>query len=386
MECSICFSEFNGSTHRPLCLSCGHTLCYACTEDLLAGGASFACPACGKVVEIPSLQDVPVNFALLSLLDKQPEVPKLEGLPCKLHSKKAKFFCVNCSYFFCTYCFESHKTHQIDSLEAHLNKKIDKLLIKVIQEKTSLDSALAGVAGVINSVEEDWKLAKRQLEARYAEVGSSSNEEFNERNLQLEAVRLENSKTTADRLNAFNVRCEVLNRSQGNLRQFRQAGCTPADLETISEIEAQLKDTVITAVALRMKRVRFRVTESLGELTESTLEFGAPSNDPQPKVQRKSLLSKVQRPKPMVVAKEEVKEPLAHAKRKSIKKKTAYWWHEGRSGALEPFNSSDNQAIEKAYQSEQPVIRIRGATINFERMIMCKDTSNEGRRIAREVS
>mmetsp|Transcript_32566 Transcript_32566/g.56372 ORF Transcript_32566/g.56372 Transcript_32566/m.56372 type:complete len:373 (-) Transcript_32566:1004-2122(-) len=372
MECSICFCEYNGAEHKPLCHSCGHSLCFTCSEDLLGSRGSFNCPVCDKLIRVDDLQNVPVNFALLSLLEKQPEETKVEALHCKYHSKKAKFFCVTCDYFFCTACFESHKTHQFDVLVVALNKKIDKLLMKVIGEKSSLDKALSEVANFINSVEEDWKLAKRSIEAKYAIVGSSAASKFTDMVLELEKIRLENSKATAERLDTFNKRCEVLNRCQIALRQLRLQELSQADLESINEIDVSLKQPNLNEGTLTLRRVAFRaLEEGYGEIVTTESSY-APMH-------------------PQAAQHEEVKEiakkaPAAKRKGVGIKRKTPYWWQEGRGGTAKPFNPGDSQALERAYQSDQAELKLRRVVINFKRMTILNEISGESRRVMREVS
>ncbi|XP_065916807.1 roquin-2-like isoform X2 [Dysidea avara] len=63
--CDICMVQFNSSNNVPLTLVCGHTFCKKCLSKL----KNRQCPH-DKNVQIPDLAGIPINYAILKLLDQ----------------------------------------------------------------------------------------------------------------------------------------------------------------------------------------------------------------------------------------------------------------------------------------------------------------------------
>jgi hypothetical protein len=336
---------------------------------MLGGRTTLNCPNCDKLVQIDDLLDVPVNFALLSFAEKQPEVPKLQGLLCRFHAKKAKFYCVSCSLYFCTPCFEGHKTHQIHSLATYLGRRIDTLLIKVFEQQALLDKRLLETQGFMSSAQAEWAKAKADLEERFAEVGSSVGSEVAAMQDELEAIKAQNAQTEAEFTTLIQQRAEFLQSSLRLLRQFKQLGCTAENIDTIDNIEAQLGSELQENVSLR--RVKFKAEEPIGRIVSQLVS---------------SLLA------PLQSTDEESKEVPAQVRPKSSKvkaksnKKTAYWWQENKTGHLTPFGPGDSRLIEKSYQSQVAGFILRRSVVDFEKMTILNEINGECRRICREVS
>ena len=51
IECPLCTEKYNDQNHEPYCLTCGHTICYLCLNDLrrqYATKPGITCPFCRK--------------------------------------------------------------------------------------------------------------------------------------------------------------------------------------------------------------------------------------------------------------------------------------------------------------------------------------------------
>ena len=68
--CGICLNPYDISLRCPRVLVCGHTLCTKCLIDLKSSNKLNACPFDEKLVQkFKKVEEIPKNFALLSLLE-----------------------------------------------------------------------------------------------------------------------------------------------------------------------------------------------------------------------------------------------------------------------------------------------------------------------------
>nr|XP_054762191.1 tripartite motif-containing protein 2-like [Lytechinus pictus] len=107
-ECPVCLSAFTD----PKILSCSHTFCKACLDNLLEcrGNSQIRCPICRAVTQVPN-QDVgklQVNFALKSLIDDMKGQPQI-CTNCNSDEKPdAVVYCQDCAKYLCTSCLITH--------------------------------------------------------------------------------------------------------------------------------------------------------------------------------------------------------------------------------------------------------------------------------------
>ncbi|XP_041472146.1 tripartite motif-containing protein 59-like [Lytechinus variegatus] len=111
-ECPVCLSTFTD----PKILSCSHTFCKICLENLLEchGNSQIRCPVCRAVTQVPH-QDVgklQVNLALKSLIDDMKGHPQI-CTNCKSNDKPhADVYCQECCKYLCTSCLTAHSQWQ----------------------------------------------------------------------------------------------------------------------------------------------------------------------------------------------------------------------------------------------------------------------------------
>nr|XP_054761181.1 uncharacterized protein LOC129267555 [Lytechinus pictus] len=116
-ECPVCLCTFTD----PKILSCSHTFCNACLDNLLEcrGNSQIRCPVCRAVTQVPH-QDVgklQVNIALKSLIDDVNGQPQI-CTNCKSDDKPhADVYCQDCGKYLCTSCLNKHS--QLEGVIGH---------------------------------------------------------------------------------------------------------------------------------------------------------------------------------------------------------------------------------------------------------------------------
>ena len=97
MECVVCFKFFNEKERRPRILECGHTFCETCIISMINRRSD--CAKCRKKIEYRSIEEVIVNYAVISMMDKRPK-----GNLCKTHLVRKDFYCRKCKLQICGNC------------------------------------------------------------------------------------------------------------------------------------------------------------------------------------------------------------------------------------------------------------------------------------------
>ena len=67
MECRICFERFDKQLRVPTWVSCGHTYCSKCLEDMKESGRNYICPTCRN-----QITDEKTNYAVIDIIDLNP--------------------------------------------------------------------------------------------------------------------------------------------------------------------------------------------------------------------------------------------------------------------------------------------------------------------------
>ncbi|XP_063960973.1 uncharacterized protein LOC135155528 [Lytechinus pictus] len=107
-ECPVCRSTFTD----PKILSCSHTFCKTCLDNLLEyhGNSQIRCPVCRAVTQVPN-KDVgrlQVNLALKSLIEDMKGHHQI-CTNCKSNDKPhADVYCQDCDTYLCTFCLIKH--------------------------------------------------------------------------------------------------------------------------------------------------------------------------------------------------------------------------------------------------------------------------------------
>lgn len=68
MECNICSENYDQRSNKPRNLLCGHTFCSSCCGHLIRSRSIF-CPKCRTATPVQDVNNLPVNYPLLDLLE-----------------------------------------------------------------------------------------------------------------------------------------------------------------------------------------------------------------------------------------------------------------------------------------------------------------------------
>ncbi|XP_041480661.1 tripartite motif-containing protein 2-like [Lytechinus variegatus] len=129
-ECPVCLSTFTD----PKILSCSHTFCKTCLDNLLEchGNYQIRCPVCRAVTQVPN-QDVSklqVNLALKNLIEDMKCHPQI-CMSCKSDEKSsAAVYCQDCGKYLCTTCLNAHSQwgdfidHEVIAMSEILSGKV----------------------------------------------------------------------------------------------------------------------------------------------------------------------------------------------------------------------------------------------------------------------
>eukprot|EP00057_Strongylocentrotus_purpuratus_P027362 XP_011681836.1 PREDICTED: tripartite motif-containing protein 5-like [Strongylocentrotus purpuratus] len=109
LECPVCLNTFTD----PKILSCSHTYCKTCLDNLLGchgNDKMLRCPVCRAETQVPN-QDVsklPANLALKSLIEDMKNQFQFCS-NCKSEDEpQAVVYCQDCCKFFCSTCHNKH--------------------------------------------------------------------------------------------------------------------------------------------------------------------------------------------------------------------------------------------------------------------------------------
>nr|XP_033780879.1 E3 ubiquitin-protein ligase TRIM56 [Geotrypetes seraphini] len=133
LTCKICLEQYT----KPKILSCLHTYCEACLEELIANN-QLRCPECREEITLPeAVRSLKTNFFINSLLDLIHSTSESDftcmlcPLVNKESSQKAVSRCLDCSDNMCHTCASGHKysrltyDHQVITIHDYVAGKYD---------------------------------------------------------------------------------------------------------------------------------------------------------------------------------------------------------------------------------------------------------------------
>ncbi|CAL2031743.1 unnamed protein product [Caenorhabditis brenneri] len=94
LECKVCLQEYSNQVEdlTPRMLTCGHTICEKCAEQIL-DGEEVACPFDRKITNVDGgeIKALSKNYTLLEILEERQPVSKYLMIKWKLKTRKTKF-------------------------------------------------------------------------------------------------------------------------------------------------------------------------------------------------------------------------------------------------------------------------------------------------------
>ena len=126
--CAVCLE--NMLTRNPRLLSCHHSFCTDCLNQLVNNG-SVQCPTCREETEVPNndVNLLKANFMLQQMKDHLDEINSKKTVLCQLClTENATSKCLECLHLLCRECKNQH--HKIETFQNH---KIYKLCKKHLE-------------------------------------------------------------------------------------------------------------------------------------------------------------------------------------------------------------------------------------------------------------
>ena len=242
--CSICLEAYDEQTHQPKLLSCHHTFCQQCLEQMLGAGQSKAlhCPSCRFVVPVPTtgIPSLQTNFyvnSAMQLLKGAAKLPETSGdfvieQGCKNHSNQPlSFYCKTCSEFICRDCTvlrhsmsSDHKVVEVcdykqECVQILKDRKFTIGHALSVSEKKTKD--LQSSLSVINVKKEQMQL---WLDAKFDGMVETINNARESLKNDLESYHQENCDTVDNKLGISRDEMENLKLEQNRLSELIEQG------------------------------------------------------------------------------------------------------------------------------------------------------------------
>ncbi|XP_045581217.1 E3 ubiquitin-protein ligase TRIM21 isoform X2 [Procambarus clarkii] len=124
-DCKVCFMRFDTEVRRPrMLVSCGHSFCSICITNMIKDNSTILCPSCRTEQALTEAEQLPINFALLELVDSDNSssesvvtdqhlrtsidplirAPVLNAGHCEDHGQYKLFQCTTCAEYICHVC------------------------------------------------------------------------------------------------------------------------------------------------------------------------------------------------------------------------------------------------------------------------------------------
>ena len=108
----MCYELYEQKARVPRNLSCGHTYCEYCLNQILQLKNRLECPTCRNRNEPHNIiSQLSKNYIALELADKQRVLLKKLEM-CSTHDEPLQFYCQDDNLQLCATCIESHSGHK----------------------------------------------------------------------------------------------------------------------------------------------------------------------------------------------------------------------------------------------------------------------------------
>ncbi|GMT14844.1 hypothetical protein PFISCL1PPCAC_6141, partial [Pristionchus fissidentatus] len=182
LTCSTCLHIFDEGDRRAKLLSCSHSVCLSCLEQLAAlpqnaGRGLVRCPLCREECLIPSggVSSLPASFLINQLRDvllrqRRDVVPS-----CSLHPQDGLLYCESCDHVFCPNCDQVNKKctgeqHTVIAFSLALKRMSEIAQYRTQSRIGALKSATANVNTEIALLDHNVDKIVDQINATFQEV------------------------------------------------------------------------------------------------------------------------------------------------------------------------------------------------------------------------
>ena len=139
LQCAVCEKTIN----EPKLLSCSHSFCKGCVENLLKQGedTKLNCPTCGATTTLKSDEIVtvlPSNEIIVKLLNAVGPNRNQSSVICSRCQKQPSItLCIECEMLYCHECYMQHES--FPPLQSHTMQSISEIINPEEQQKTGVE-------------------------------------------------------------------------------------------------------------------------------------------------------------------------------------------------------------------------------------------------------
>ncbi|XP_023214211.1 tripartite motif-containing protein 2-like [Centruroides sculpturatus] len=182
LTCSTCFCMYDARTHTPKLLSCSHTVCLQCLENLVENSGAresglFRCPICRKTIPLPrdGVRALPPSFVVNQLLDLMAN-QRREVIPkCSIHPSQELLFCETCDCVFCIICTNaihgsSGCEHTVIPFSIAVKRLSEIFLYKAHLCSQKLNVASQNLNTEINKLDKNIEKALQQINSSFQQL------------------------------------------------------------------------------------------------------------------------------------------------------------------------------------------------------------------------
>ena len=227
LVCPLCLDVFKD----PKLLSCSHSFCEKCLEDLIQRhtDGSFPCPSCRKDIEIPAEGPSAFQSNHYITADELEKARNETEALCSLHPKKnLSMFCIECDALICMDCKLGHHLHhksqslQDASQEAKGQLSKDKERIKIVVE--GLEKKVAERSQDQSEFKEKKAAVEQEIRQRHSAVVEAADKYRDEAlaTVNKKCKKIEESQSTA--LDTAQKNLEAVHKLQQSIDKAIESG------------------------------------------------------------------------------------------------------------------------------------------------------------------
>ncbi|XP_063068978.1 E3 ubiquitin-protein ligase TRIM35-like [Engraulis encrasicolus] len=281
LTCAVCCDVYKD----PVMLTCSHSACKACLQQLWEKKGSRECPVCRKKVSI----EPPPNLTLKNVYEtriqeKDQRASTRTEVLCSLHSEKINLFCLEDKQPVCLVCRDS-KTHRghtfspINEVAADMKEKFKIVLdplrkklkmfeeVKLICDQTAAHIMTQGDRTEKQIKQEFEKLHQFLRDEEAARIAALREEEEQKSQMMREKIEKMSREISSlsDTIRPIEEEMEAddVTFLQGYKKTLKRAQCTLQDPERLSE-------GALINVAKHLGNLKFRVWEKMQEIVHYT--------------------------------------------------------------------------------------------------------------------
>uniref|UniRef100_A0A8C1IN54 Uncharacterized protein n=1 Tax=Cyprinus carpio TaxID=7962 RepID=A0A8C1IN54_CYPCA len=281
LSCPVCCEIFKS----PVLLSCSHSVCKECLQQLWKTKETQECPDCGRSAK----PDPPANLALQNLCDmflkERKERPSSGSEEiCSLHGEKHKLFCLENKQPACAECFTSQKhvnhtvrpvSEAVPSYKEQLNAALKSLHEKLVQSENFIEEFEKTLQHIRSQAEHTEHQIKQQFEKLHQflrdeeEATITALKEEEEQKKQMMKEKLEEMNRYISALSHSIRDTEEMMKASDNVCFLKDV---PVSMERFqnSQLDPQMPSGALIHVPRYLGNLPFRVCKKMQDIVQNT--------------------------------------------------------------------------------------------------------------------